>query len=160
MRNKRWRDVKQNRINDNSVKKEKDIILNYAPLLQRLKAQITDTFLLYMPLLYLITYFILDGKEEFQDSSIAQSMAIIIYGTIYAIFLKFSGQTPGRKAYLVQVVDSTTGKTIGFFRALLRFIVFLFSTVTIFGIVIAYYREDKKTLQDLITNTAVVTIKD
>ncbi len=122
----------------------------------RLKALIVDTFMLYMPLLYIITYFVVGGKEEFQSSQIAPLIAVVLYGVISSIFIAKSGQTPGKKAYSIKIVNAKDGKNLTFFRAFFRFIMFLFSATTIVGIVLIFYRKDKKTFHDLITNSIVI----
>jgi uncharacterized RDD family membrane protein YckC len=110
--------------------------------------------------MYFITYIVLNGKEDFQESQLAPFIAVIIYALIYAIFLTKFGQTPGKKAYSLKVVDDKTGNYIGFFRSLFRYFMFLLTASTVIGIFIPFYRKDKKALHDLICNTLVVRIKE
>jgi uncharacterized RDD family membrane protein YckC len=132
----------------------------YARFVNRVKALITDMFMIYAPILYTITYVVLNGKNDFQSSQMAQFAGVAIYGLAYAILLSKFGQTPGKKAYEMVVVDDKTGEKIGFFKALLRFIAFLFTATTLLGLFLPFYRKDNKALHDLICGTLVVEKKE
>jgi len=155
----RFRDLKKQSIQQNKTDKNKPKV-TYARFVDRIKALITDLFMIYAPILYIITYVFLNGKEDFQSSQIAPLIGVSIYGLIYAMLISKFGQTPGKKAYLIKVVDSTSGEHINFFRAIIRFIAFLFTATTILGLFLPFYRKDNKALHDLICNTLVVTIKE
>jgi len=142
------------------TKQEKKIkleeIVPYATIVDRIKAFITDMFMIYVPILYIITYVVLDGKDEFQASDLAPLIGVVLYGIIYVLFLWKSGQTPGKRAYTMRVVDATTHKKISLSQAILRFIGFLFSATILIGLIFPYYRKDKRALHDLIANTVVL----
>jgi uncharacterized RDD family membrane protein YckC len=70
----------------------------YARFSDRIKAFITDMFMIYMPIMYFITYIVLNGKEDLQGSQTAPFIAVSIYALIYAYLLAKFGQTPGKKA--------------------------------------------------------------
>lgn len=131
----------------------------YAPYAKRIKALITDMFMIYAPILYIIAYVVMSGKDDFQSSQLAPFIGVTLYGLIYAILLSKFGQTPGKKAYEIKVVDDKSGEYIGFFRALWRFFAFLFTATTLLGLFLPFYRKDKKALHDLICGTLVVTKK-
>lgn len=131
----------------------------YSPYSYRVKAFITDMFMIYAPILYLIAYIAMNGKDDFQSSQLAPLIGVSLYGLIYATLLSKFGQTPGKKAYEIKVVDYKTGKNISFFKAILRFIAFLFSATTLLGLFIPFYRKDKKALHDLICGTIVIVEK-
>ncbi|QOY54472.1 RDD family protein [Candidatus Sulfurimonas marisnigri] len=131
----------------------------YASYTHRVKAFITDMFMIYAPILYLIAYVFMDGKDDFQSSQLAPFIGVSIYGLIYAILLSKFGQTPGKKAYEIKVVDDKKGELISFFRAVCRFIAFLFTASTLLGLFLPFYRKDKKSLHDLICGTIVVIEK-
>jgi uncharacterized RDD family membrane protein YckC len=130
---------------------------SYATLSSRIKAFIVDMFMIYVPLLYLITYVVLGGKEEFQASQTAPFVAVLLYGVIYAFFLAKIVQTHGKRAYELKVVDDKNFEKIGFFRALLRFVLFLVSATTLLGLLVPLYRKDKKALHDIVIKTVVVS---
>ena len=154
----RFRDLKKQSTKQQQAKKTKPTFI-YARYVDRIKAFITDMFMIYAPILYIITYLFLDGKEDFQSSQIAPLIGVSIYGLIYAFLLSKFGQTPGKKAYTIKVVDAKTHKNIGFFRAFIRFVLFLFTATTLLGLFLPFYTKDKKALHDLVCNTLVVAQK-
>jgi len=132
----------------------------YARFSEKVKALITDLFMMYMPIMYFITYVVMGDKESFQSSQIAIFSGVAIYGIIYAYLLSKSGQTPGHRAYDIEVKDSVNGKNISFLKALFRFIVFLFSATFLFGLFVEFFRKDNKSLHDLVAKTIVIKNKD
>ncbi len=130
----------------------------YARIPDKIKAFITDMFMIYVPILYIITYVVMGGKDEFQSSQLAPLVGVTLYGLIYAFLISKFGQTPGKKAYTIKVVDDKTLKNISFFRALLRFLAFLFSATILIGLLFPFYREDKKSLHDIICNTIEIEV--
>ena len=115
--------------------------------------------MIYTPILYVITYIILNGKEAFQASASAQFAGVLLYGIIYAVFLFKTGQTPGKKAYSMKVVDFKTHQKLSFFRACWRFIAFLFTATTLLGLFIPFYRKDKRALHDILSNSVEIEIR-
>jgi len=154
----RFRNLKkQSKKNSDTTKVKPKYI--YARYPDRVKAFITDMFMIYIPTLYAITYVALNGKEDFQASWVAQLSGVLVYALIYSIFLSRSGQTPGKRAYDIKVVDAKTGEGISFFRALLRFFSFLVSATLLFGVLLPFFRKDRKSLHDLMASTLVVKEK-
>ncbi|WP_297440083.1 RDD family protein [Sulfurimonas sp.] len=141
-------------------KREPRVQVLYASYPDRIKALITDTFMIYAPILYLIAYVIMGGKDAFQSSQLAPLIGVTLYGLIYAVLLAKFGQTPGKKAYNIKVLDDKTFENISFLRAFIRFIAFLFSATILFGLLTPFYRKDKKALHDIICNTVEIQIKD
>lgn len=130
-----------------------------APLLSRFKAFVVDLFIILMPILYITTYLILDGKEDFQQNQIAIFLCSLLFGVILSIFFAKTAQSPGYKAYDLWLVDDITKKNPNFLKLILRYIIFLFSCAFLFGIILAFLRKDRKTLHDLLTKTSVLTKK-
>ena len=153
----RIRDIKKNIIKKQANNKPK---IYYAKTTDRIKAFITDMFMIYIPILYVITYVFMDGKEAFQASNIAPFIAVSIYGIIYSVLLTKLGQTPGKKAYEIKVVDAKTGANLSFIKAFLRYVIFLFSSFTLLGLLVILYRKDKKSLHDLVCGSLVVVSKN
>lgn len=131
----------------------------YANYTSRIKAFITDMFMIYAPILYISAYVIMDGKDDFQASQLAPLLGVTLYGVIYAFLLSKFGQTPGKKAYEMRVVDDKSGENIGFVRAIFRFVAFLVTATTLLGLLLPLYRKDKKALHDILANTLVVVEK-
>jgi len=153
----RFRDIKKQK--KRQEKSKNKVTVHYAHYPDRIKALITDMFMIYAPILYLITYVILGGKDEFQSSQWAPMLGVTLYGLIYAVLIAKFGQTPGKKAYDIKVVDDKTYENIGFFRAFIRFIAFLFSATILLGLLTPFYRKDKKALHDLICSTVEINIE-
>lgn len=156
----RFRDLKkQSHKNFNKQEDEKQLHID-ATYVDRVKAFITDMFMIYIPILYIITYLVLDGKDSFQASGVGQLIGVSLYALIYSIFLSISGQTPGKKAYTIRVVDAKTYKKLSFIRALWRFIAFLISATIGIGLLFPFFRKDNKTLHDLMSNTVVEAVRE
>jgi len=159
---KRWRDAKKGNL-ANSKKDTNDIIKIKGlctSSLHRIKAFITDMFMIMMPIMYLTTYVILDGADSFKGSENARWITMIIYGLITVIFWVKKGQTPGFKAYNLKLIDDNTGKTLGYGLASARYMMFILSAVTIVGALLPFFRKDKKTLQDLLMQTSVIRLEE
>ena len=152
----RWRKLKHK----NSTKKiDTQVRVVYARYTDKIKGVITDMFMIYAPILYIITYVILNGKEEFQASALAQFSGVALYGIIYSVMIARTGQTPGKKAYDMKVVDAKSFQTISFFRAFWRFIAFLLTATTLVGLLLPFYRKDKRALHDLLSSTVEIEIQ-
>jgi len=152
----RFRDIKKQ---TKRIKKEEDrVVVRYAHYPDKIKALITDMFMIYAPILYVITYVVMGGKDAFQSSQLAPLAGVLLYGIIYALLISKFGQTPGKKAYEIKVVDDKTYENIGFFRAFIRFIAFLFSATILLGLLTPFYRKDKKALHDIICSTVEIYV--
>ncbi len=109
--------------------------------------------------MYFTIYILFDGGSGF-----SQNMAygwLIILGMNFLTVMLFwiiKGQTPGLKAYEGILVGTTTRKKISFMQAFVRYMMTLFSILSILGIFLPFIRKDKKTLQDLLSNTYVTDI--
>ena len=134
--------------------------LRYTSIPNKIKAFITDMFMIYMPILYLITYVVLNGKDDFQSSNWAPFVAVSLYALISSILLSQFGQTPGNKAYTMKVVDVKSHENISFLQGLLRFVSFLFGATILIGFFVPFYKKDKSSLHDIIARTVVIDVKD
>ena len=150
----RFRDLKK-QSNKNNKTNKSDEPIQSAYYIYRIKALIVDLFMIYMPIMYIMTYGFLDGKDDLAASTLAPLIATGLYGLIYAIFLSKTGQTPGKKAYDIQVVDAKTHQNIVIFRAFFRFITFLFTVTTVLGLFLPFVRRDKRTLHDVLSGTKI-----
>ena len=155
----RFRKLKKQSKTKQEQKIKLEETVHYATIPDRIKAFITDMFMIYVPILYIITYAVMDGKDEFQSSDLAPFIGVLLYGIIYILFLWKSGQTPGKRAYEMRVVDASTHKKITLSQAILRFVGFLFSATILIGLIFPFYRKDKRSLHDLIANTVVLVTK-
>lgn len=155
----RWRDVKKGKTKKitSSKQKDVDIIISASPLL-RIKAFITDMFMLMMPIMYITTYVIMNGSEEFKTNDLSHWITMGVFGTIVIIFWILKGQTPGFKAYDLYLIDDHTKQKVSIGIAIARYMMFIISSITIIGAILSFFRKDKKTLQDIILHTSVIQI--
>jgi uncharacterized RDD family membrane protein YckC len=128
----------------------------YAGWWVRAIAIIMDTTLIISPITLLIglTY----GMEALRDPSLhpeAGLIQVLLYGAIVSISWVRTGQTPGQKAFKIIIVDKTTQKTINYPQAILRFIGYFISMLTIVGFFLPVFRKDKRALHDIIAHTTV-----
>lgn len=151
----RWRNIKQQKKNQTPSKiQEKNIkALHVSPILWRFKAFIVDTFMIYIPLLYITGYGILDGKDSFLSNHLAHFAVTFLFGLILSIFFAKNAQTPGYKAYSMRLVCKDTLQKPSFFRAFFRYFCFLISGASVFGLILCFFRKDKQNLHDLLSKT-------
>lgn len=157
----RWRDIKQGNVKKEEIPKiEEDNSPHSAPIGSRIKAFIVDMFMIMMPIMYITTYLIMEGKDDFQGSDEARWITAGVFGLIVILFWIVKGQTPGYKAYSIRLVDNETEEKVSLLKAILRYFIFLISATTIILSFIPFFRKDKKTIQDLFTKTTVIQEKD
>lgn len=150
---------------------------------ERIKAFITDMFMINMPLLYLCTYVFLDGREDFQQNHTAIFACVLLYGVILSLFFALSSQTPGYRYMGLKLVrygqDSAKsedfsessidsekvaqkaqkdGQKVGFVRAFARYVLWVFGASFLLGILIGLVRRDGRCLHDIICGTDIVSI--
>ena len=123
----------------------------------RFKAFITDIFMIYMPILYIMTYVVLGSKEAFRESEFAIFICFSLYCFILSILFSLKSQTLGYM-YFNLFLKSDSGEKIGFFLSLFRLILFCFSMSLIFGLIFPFFRKDGKAFHDYICKTKVVKI--
>ncbi len=151
----RWRNVKNHKY---SPPKKDEIKINYASPLSRFKSFVVDVFMIYTPILYITTYLILDGKDDFLANQIAVFCDTFLFGFILSIFFAKSSQSPGYKAYEIKLLDSKTMKKPSFLRAFWRYFAFLISGASLIGLILCFFRKDKQNLHDLLSRTIVVNV--
>ncbi len=155
----RIRDVKQGKIKDKKqvTKSIKKNDIKYASIGDKIKAFITDLFMLLMPFLYFVIYLIMGSREEFQHNMAIGWLYILIPNFIIVVTFFFKkGQTPGCKAYEIKLVNRDDDNLPPLSAIILRYYIELISFITIIGIFVPFFRKDKKSLQDLISATQLV----
>jgi len=152
----RFRNLKKQSKKIKQKKEELKAKVYYANYINRIKAFITDMFMIYVPILYVITYGFMGGKEAFQASQIAPFLGVSAYAIIYTLLLSKLSQTPGKKAYTMVVVDVKTHEKLTYIQAFVRFVAFLFTATTLLGLFLPLYRKDKRALHDLIAGSVVL----
>ena len=154
----RWRDIKQGKAEEHrKIETEKNSsTVPCAPILPRIKAFITDTFLITTPILYIVIYLVMGNGDTFSDYRI-EGWGLIL-GIHFLVILSFwlsTGQTPGMKAYGLKLIQNNKNK-LSFFSLILRYFILLISFISIFGLFTVYFRKDNKTFQDIFSNTSII----
>jgi uncharacterized RDD family membrane protein YckC len=157
----KWRDVKHNK-----VKTQKSELNNKSPksdlasLASRLKAFLTDTFLITTPILYIVIYLVMGSGAEFaQNRVLGWSIIFIVHALLILIFWLKNGQTPGLKAYDLKLVDNTTKQRVSVIQVLVRYLTTLFAVVSFFLLFMPFFNKDKRTFQDILSNTIIINDK-
>jgi uncharacterized RDD family membrane protein YckC len=160
----RWRDVKQNKSVKKVEKNTPKLTLPYAPIPDRIKAFITDAFLLSMPLFYIVIYFVFDGlkgAEGVEGHRMEAWLFILVpLGIIVSLFYTKTGQTPGMKAHNLKLIDNNTKEKPSFLMAILRYFFFNIAFFSVIGVLLSFFREDKRGLQDLLSGTSIIKVAD
>ncbi|SFV56090.1 Putative integral membrane protein [hydrothermal vent metagenome] len=154
---RRFRDVKQHKETaEKRVSKPKDT-LPYASIANKTKAFITDAFMLLMPIMYVVSYLVFDGLKDFANHR-AEGWVYILIPNFIAVFIFFwkTGETPGCRAYGIELVDSKTGGKAHPIAIALRYYFELIAMISIVGLVIAFFRNDRKGLHDLLSGTVLI----
>jgi len=160
MAKQRFRDIKQGKITKESSKKStKNHKYFYASWGLKLKAFLTDSFMLLMPIMYIVFYLVMGGREGFAEHKAMGWLYILIPLVIaQTIFMYKSGQTPGYRAYNLEVIDNATGKRPSFGIILFRNLSAILTMAT-FSWFMMFLRKDYKNLHDFLSNTSIVVKK-
>lgn len=162
MAKQRFRDVKQGKYQEETPKKVKRVSKeeHYASSGLKIKAFLTDAFMLLMPIMYVVFYLVMDGREDFSAHKTEGWIYIILpLIIVQTLFMYFTGQTPGYRAYNITLIDENTKKKPSLFIIIFRNLSAILSFFTLFGWIIMFFRKDSKTLHDLLSATAVVNKK-
>jgi len=160
----RWRDVKQHK--PKKVEKHTPALptLPYASIRDKIKAFITDSFLLAMPIFYVVVYLVFDGlkgAEGVEGHRLLSWIYILIpLGIILSVFYVKTGQSPGMKAYELKVIDNKTEEKPSPLLAVLRFFFFNIAFFSIVGLLLSFFRKDRRGLHDLFSGTSIIKVKD
>jgi uncharacterized RDD family membrane protein YckC len=161
MAKQRFRNVKQGKTTPLKEKEKKYIPARhgreYATVGEKLKAFLTDSFMLLMPIMYVVFYLVMGGREGFAAHKALGWLYILVpLVLVQTAFMYKTGQTPGYRAYDIEVIDESTGERPSLFGLLFRNLTAVLSMATIFGWMLMFIRKDRKNLHDLLSNTAVV----
>ncbi|WP_457593848.1 RDD family protein [Hydrogenimonas sp.] len=157
----RWRDVKQGRAEAPRKQEEQESgtpEYSCAPVTLRLKAFLTDTFMITMPILYIIIYLIMGSREGFREH-LAEGWfyIVVIHMSIVVLLWRFKTQTPGMKAYDLYLVDpQSEGGRPGWIKCLLRYVMMQTAILSIFGLILPFVMKHKEGLQDIVSGTCIV----
>ena len=122
---------------------------------QRAGAWILDILILAVPSIILVILFVV------LDFGIAYVLSIVI-GIAYFVYFEGgpTGQTLGKKALNIRVIDLRAGGPIGYGRALLRYVVeAIFSGILLLGYLWMLWDREKQTWHDKAANSVVVPVE-
>jgi len=162
MAKQRFRDVKQGKQQEQAPKKVKTPSTedHYASAGLKIKAFLTDAFMLLMPIMYVVFYMIMEGREGFAEEKMLGWIYILIpLIIVQTIFMTLTGQTPGYRAYNITLIDENTQGKPSLFVIIFRNLSAILSLFTLFGWLLMFFRKDNKTLHDLLSATAVINKK-
>ena len=152
----RWRKVK-NKI-DKNLKSESLIIKSETPvpLMIRFKAFIVDSFMITMPIMYIVVYLVMGSGDNFSQNKVfGWSVILVLHAAILLGFLIFKKETPGMRAYSLKLTHSNSGKKVNIFQIIVRYILTM-PSIVLFGL-IPYFRKDKRMFHDLFSNTYFIS---
>ncbi len=158
MAKQRFRDIKQGK----QLLKAKDTtttqpMFPYAKASSKIKAFLTDSFMLMMPILYVVIYLIMGGREGFSDNKALGWLYIFIpLVIVQTLFMIKTAQTPGYRAYDLEIIDEHTAKKPTLFIILFRNLCAILSFFSFIGWTMMFFRKDAKTLHDLLSRTAII----
>jgi len=161
MAKKRFRDVKQGKpIAKEEIQKPNKKQDHYASVGLKIKAFLTDAFMLVMPIMFGVFYLVMDGREDFEKHMLMGWVYILVpLVIVQTIFMYKTGQTPGYRAYNIILIDENTYKKPSLFIIIFRNLAAILSLFTLIGWALMFFRKDNKTLHDLLSATAVVNKK-
>ena len=96
------------------------------------------------------------GQEFAQNRSLGWGIIFAIHFIIIAIFWLKNGQTPGLKAYDLKLVDNKTLSRVSVLQVIIRYFATLASIISIFFIFTPYINKERKTFQDIVSNTKII----
>jgi len=157
MAKQRFRDLKQGRVKEVKAKEKKSNKgFKFARRGDVFKAILTDSFMLWMPITYIVFYFVFGSREDFAKNMLIGWLYILIpLAVIEILFLAKSAQTPGMKAYRLKLIFLPTGQKPPLTTIILRQLLAKITFLT-FGWIVLFFRKDGRNLHDLIAGTALV----
>ncbi len=147
----RWREAKKGGLKAPIAKRSTDRI---APFSKRAKAFIVDSFMLLMPILYVVFYLVFGSREGFaQHWALGWLLVLAPYGFVTTLFFYKTAQTPGFKAYDIELKDPQTLRTPSLAMLLIRYLTALLTCITLIGLLLPLLRKDRRTLYDLLSRS-------
>ncbi len=152
----RWRKVKQGKAQAPETKKEKKSQAPEtlcAPVTVRLKAFLTDTFMIVMPILYVVIYLVMGDREGFREHMGEGWLIILALHFLSVIALwALKGQTPGMKAYDLYFADPKPS----LLKLLIRYVTMQAGILSFFGLFVPFLLKSRATLWDLVSGSCLI----
>ena len=153
----RFRDTKRNKITKGIEKRVKPTI-PYASKGKRAKAFLTDIFMIFMPLMYVVIYLVMDGREgASHDKLLAWIYVMVPYLLILTLFMwKDDGRTPGARSQGLTVIDFHTLDKPSLFSIVFRNLTLPFSLFIPLFWFVPLFRKDRRAIHDLLSATCLI----
>ena len=135
---------------------DKSSSFQLASVRARFVAFIVDLFMVYTPLLYFFAYFIVGSIEEFKENQVYPLICFVLFLLILNVLLLKKSQTPGYKYANLYIVSVKNKEKPSFLLLLIRYLIFCISYAFIFGLIFVFFRKDRVSFHDLVTNTRVL----
>jgi uncharacterized RDD family membrane protein YckC len=153
MAKQRFRDIKKGKI----AQETQDYY--YAPSRRKIKAFLTDAFMLLMPIMYIVFYLVMDGREGFAENKFYGWLYIVLpLVLVQTLFMYFKGQTPGYRNYGIKLIDNHSQERPSLMIILFRNLTAILSLLTLVGWMLMFFRKDSKNLHDLLSATSIVLV--
>ena len=131
-----------------------------ATLMPRFKAFLTDTFMITMPLMYIVFYFVFGSREEFAMHKAMGWFYIFAphFSVIVTLWL-LKQQTPGLKAYDLKLVNAKTGEVPSLLALINRYLHTTIAVGLIIPLLMPFFNKQKRTLQDVMSGTCIKQLR-
>jgi len=157
----RIRDIKQGRVQSVSHQKKSNL-LRHARTGARIKSFITDTFMIGMPIMYIVVYLVFGSLIEISHDKyrgweyILPPLLLIL--TSFMIISK-SGQTPGMRAYSLELRGIMRDGSPSSIKPSNMIILFrqlsLILNIALFGWILMFFRNDSRCLHEYLSGTTM-----
>jgi len=153
----RFRDTKKNKTTKGIEKRVKPTI-PYASKGKRAKAFLTDIFMIFMPLMYVVIYLVMDGREgASHDKLLAWIYVMVPYLLILTLFMwKDDGRTPGARSQGLTVIEFHTLEKPSLFSIIFRNFTLPFSLFIPLFWFVPLFRKDRRAIHDLLSATCLI----
>lgn len=153
----RWREVKRKGRTGSCTAGSDTESPVCASIADRVKAFITDTFLIGMPIVYAVFYLVMGSRENFREHMGLGWLIIFgVHALAVLLFWAIKAQTPGMKAYGLLLVDARHGGRAKLPKLVWRYLLMQVSVFSIAGVLLPFFRRDKKALHDLFSSTCLI----
>jgi uncharacterized RDD family membrane protein YckC len=160
MAKQRFRDIKQGKSPQQKTKQKpsKDAFSIFADKRTIAKAFITDNFMLVTPILFIVFYLVMGGRDGFAANKLLGWVYIFVpLIFIQIVFITKVSQTPGMRAYDIKVVDIKTLEAPTFGQIVARQALTPLSLFA-FGWLTMFFRRDHRMLHELLSQTAMIYV--
>jgi len=141
--------------------------MRYAGFWIRLCSSITDLFLIFLPILYIVIYFVPGLQDQFLEGFLIDDSLLYEFQFIMNFFVGleivlmlwlWNGATFGKKLFNLRIIkkNGNSLSLIDAIRHYLSTLIYFIPLVFIISILMVVFRKDKRTLHDLIAGTVVI----